>query len=63
MEANANGRLAEFRNALGESLSRVIGNMPPRNSPASLDLCALLLTRLYEILSELERKDIHVRLG
>jgi hypothetical protein len=63
VEVNANGRLAEFRNALGESLSRVIGNLPPRNSPASLDLCTLLLTRLYEILSELERKDIHVRLG
>lgn len=62
VEANASARLAEFRRALGSSLSRTFGKLPQRGSAVTVELGQVLLTRLHEIATELERNDVPLKI-
>lgn len=61
IEANADRRLQEFRNAVGGSLRQLLNRVPNRGASVPSDLGAVLLTRLHEVIDELESKGIRAR--
>jgi hypothetical protein len=61
IQANADRRLQEFRNALGGSLRQLLNRVPNRGASVPSELGAVLLARLHEVIDELESKGIRAR--
>jgi hypothetical protein len=61
IQANADRRLQEFRNAVGGSLRKLLNRVPDRGAPVPSELGAVLLVRLHEVMDELESKGIRAR--
>jgi len=59
--ANADRRLQEFRILVGGSLRKLLNRIPDRGSPVSSELGAVLLTRLHEVIDELEVNGMKIK--
>ena len=63
VQTNADRRLDEFRNALASSLARLLQGLPKRGASLSDKDGAVILVRIYEIVSLLESKGVHIDVG
>jgi hypothetical protein len=63
ISANASGRLEEYKNRLGYSLSRLVKDLPSKHAEVSHELGQILLLQFHQFLDALRQDGIAVRAG
>ena len=58
ISANANGRIVEFKNRLGLNLSRLVVDLPGKESPVNAELGKVLLLQFHQFLDALKQEGI-----
>ena len=63
ISANASGRIEEFKNRLGSSLSRLVKDLPAARTDVSPELGKVLLLQFHQFLEALRQEGVSVRAG
>ena len=63
ISANASGRLEEFKKRLGLNLSRLVVDLPSRDTPVTAELGKILLLQFHQFLDALRQEGIETRIG
>ncbi len=58
ISANASGRITEFKNRLGLSLSRLVVDLPSKEAQVNVELGKVLLLQFHQFLDALRQEGI-----
>jgi hypothetical protein len=63
ISANASGRIAEFKNRLGMNLSRLVVDLPGKETPVTAEVGKILLLQFHQFLDALRQEGIETLSG